>query len=212
MGAMDALADLASHYPLILGLFALVVIAGFLRRLPVIGRLVSLAMWVALIGALVFVLGERERFDPYLGRVAEVLDLSGQQVEGAETRIRMSPDGHFWANVSFGGVKRRMLVDSGATVTALSLDTANAAGLDVRDAMFPMLLRTANGTIRAQTATIGELSLGNIVARDVPVVVSPAFGETDVLGMNFLSRLKSWRVEGRTLVLVPNNPQPVTSG
>jgi aspartyl protease family protein len=30
--------------------------------------------------------------------------------------------------------------------------------------------------------------------------------------MNFLSRLKSWRVEGRTLVLVPNNPQPVTSG
>lgn len=37
----------------------------------------------------------------------------------------------------------------------------------------------------------------------LPVVVSPAFGDTDVLGMNFLSRLKSWRVEGDTLILEP---------
>ncbi len=123
----------------------------------------------------------------------------------------MSPDGHFWARVNFGGVSRRMLIDSGATVTALSQDTAVAAGLNVRDALFPMLLRTANGTVRAQTAAVDELRLGNVVARDVPVVVSPAFGNTDVLGMNFLSRLKSWRVEGKTLVLVPHHPQEITS-
>ncbi len=209
---MPAYADLAPHLPLILSLLAIIVIAGFLRRIPVIGRIVGAATWLVLLGALALVLVQRERFDPYLGRVAEILDLSGQQVAGEETRIRMSPDGHFWANVQFGGVKRRMLIDSGATVTALSLDTANAAGLEVRDAMFPMLLRTANGTIRAQTASLGELRLGNIVARDVPVVVSPAFGETNVLGMNFLSRLKSWRVEGRTLILTPNHPQAVTSG
>ncbi|ONF97671.1 hypothetical protein SPHI_03030 [Sphingomonas jeddahensis] len=209
---MPALADLAPHLPLILTVLAVVVIAGFLRRIPVIGRIVGALTWLILLGALAMVLVQRERFDPYVGRVAEMLNLSGQQVAGDETRIRMSPDGHFWANVRFGGVNRRMLIDSGATVTALSLDTANAAGLEVRDALFPMLLRTANGTIRAQTAAIDELSMGNIVARDVPVVVSPAFGDTDVLGMNFLSRLKSWRVEGRTLVLVPNHPQDVTSG
>jgi aspartyl protease family protein len=29
----------------------------------------------------------------------------------------------------------------------------------------------------------------------------------EVLGMNFLSKLKSWRVEGRTLVMVPHHPQ-----
>jgi aspartyl protease family protein len=209
---MSALADLAPHVPLILLLLVVVVVANVLRRIPVIGRIVGVAMWLVLLGALALVLGQRERFDPYLGRVAELLDLSGQQVVGEETRIRMSPDGHFWASVRFGGVTRRMLIDSGATVTALSLDTAKAAKLDVRDSLFPMLLRTANGTIRAQTAAIGELSLGNVVARDVPVVVSPAFGDTDVLGMNFLSRLKSWRVEGRTLVLVPHHPQAVTSG
>ncbi len=208
---MPAFADLAPHLPLILPLFAIVLVAAVLRRVPVIGRVVGVLTWVLLLGALVLVLGERERFDPYLGRVAELFDLSGQQVVGAETRIRMSPDGHFWARVNFGGVSRRMLIDSGATVTALSQDTAVAAGLDVRDALFPMLLRTANGTIRAQTAAVDELRLGNVVARDVPVVVSPAFGNTDVLGMNFLSRLKSWRVEGKTLVLVPHHPQEITS-
>jgi aspartyl protease family protein len=40
------------------------------------------------------------------------------------------------------------------------------------------------------------------------VVTSPGLGNLDVLGMNFLSKLDSWRVEGRTLVLVPHHPQP----
>ena len=100
-----------------------------------------------------------------------------------------------------------MLIDSGATVTALSTDTADAAGLEVKNPMVPIVLNTANGQITAQTATIEELRLGDIVARDLSVVVSPAFGDTDVLGMNFLSRLKSWRVEEGVLVLVPHHPQ-----
>ena len=57
---------------------------------------------------------------------------------------------------------------------------------------------------------MGALTRGNVIARDLPVVVSPAFGDTDVLGMNFLSRLKSWRVEERTLVLTPHHPQDST--
>ncbi len=76
--------------------------------------------------------------------------------------------------------------------------------------MFPVVLKTANGSINAQTATIPELRIGNVVARDLPVVVSPAFGDMSVVGMNFLSRLKSWRVEGQTLILEPHHPQVVT--
>ncbi|RZL97585.1 MAG: TIGR02281 family clan AA aspartic protease, partial [Sphingomonas sp.] len=47
----------------------------------------------------------------------------------------------------------------------------------------------------------------SIVARDLSAVVSPAFGDVNVVGMNFLSRLKSWRVEDNTLILVPHHPQ-----
>lgn len=177
------------------------------RRIPVLRTLVSLASWIVIAGLLVLVIGQRGQFDPYLGQVASLLKLDGQRVTGEEVRIRMSPDGHFWARVRIGDLERRMLIDSGATVTALSARTAVAAGLQPQEGLIPVLLTTANGTVRAQSTAIPELRLGNIVARDLTVVVSPAFGDVNVLGMNFLSRLKSWRVEERTLILVPHHPQ-----
>ena len=177
------------------------------RRVPLLRVLGMGIAWLGIFAVGLFVLAERERFDPFVSRVAAALQLDSQSVAGGETRIRMAPDGHFWAKVTIAGVRRRMLIDSGATVTALSTDTAAAAGLDVRAPTFPMLLRTANGTVSARVATVGEMRLGDVVARDLSVVVSPAFGDSDVLGMNFLSRLKSWRVEGRTLILTPHHPQ-----
>lgn len=174
------------------------------RRVPILRVVTMLATWAALFGILALVVAQRERFDPYLARLTSALHLSDQQVVGTEVRIRMSGDGHFWADARIGGVSRRMLVDSGATVTALSTATAAAAGLRVEKPLFPMVIQTANGQVSAQTSTVPALNLGNVTARDLPVVVSPAFGDTDVLGMNFLSRLKSWRVEGRTLVLQPH--------
>ena len=202
--------DLGGNAALYLLLLILPISALIARRVPILRVLLSLASWAVLAALLLLVVNQREQFDPYIQRIAALLKLDDQQVVGRETRIRMSPDGHFWAHVSVDGVKRRMLIDSGATVTALSTATADAAGLDVRDGMFPMVLSTANGRITAQTATVGELRLGDIAARDLGVVVSPAFGDTNVLGMNFLSRLKSWRVEGRTLILEPHHPQEFT--
>jgi aspartyl protease family protein len=38
-------------------------------------------------------------------------------------------------------------------------------------------------------------------------VIAPGLGETNVIGMNLLSRLASWRVEDGTLILVPHHPQ-----
>jgi aspartyl protease family protein len=198
----------AGSVPLYLMIAA--VVAGLLlaRRFRVVGQIASFVLMVGGIGLVVMLVGERGRFDPAFARVAKFLNLEGSQaVVGKETRIPMASDGHFWVTVKFGDIQRRMLVDSGATVTALSTDTANAAGIAPSDSPFPMIIQTANGSVRAQTATVPEFRIGNIVARDLPVVTSPAFGDMDVVGMNFLSRLKSWRVEGRTLILTPNHPQ-----
>jgi aspartyl protease family protein len=202
--------DPGSNALLYLLLLVFPITALIARRVPILRVLLSLASWAVMAGLLAMVVSQRERFDPYLQHVARLLKLEDQNVVGRETRIRMAPDGHFWARVTLDGVSRRMLVDSGATVTALSTKTAQAAGLDVQKSMFPMILNTANGQISAQTATIGELRLGDIAARDLGVVVSPAFGDTDVLGMNFLSKLKSWRVEGNTLILQPHHHQDFT--
>ena len=196
---------------LLYGLLLILPIATLLaRRVPLTRIAGLLAAWALVFGIGLLIVGERERFDPYLQRLAALLKLDSQSVVGKEVRIRMAADGHFWARVTIAGVRRRMLIDSGATVTALSTATADAAGLEVSRPAFPMVIRTANGQVGAQVATIDELTLGDIVARRVPVVVSPAFGDTDVLGMNFLSRLKSWRVEGSTMILTPHHPVSLT--
>jgi aspartyl protease family protein len=119
----------------------------------------------------------------------------------------MAPDGHFWVVASINGVKTRMLIDSGATVTAISSATAQSARVDTGTGLTPVMLRTANGVAPARTGAIDELRVGNILARNLRIVTSPGLGRLDVLGMNFLSKLESWRVEGRTLILVPHHPQ-----
>jgi aspartyl protease family protein len=135
------------------------------------------------------------------------LGMPEQRVEGRETRIAMSDDGHFWLQARINGQPRRFLVDTGATLTALSENTAIETGVPQSPMHRSLLMRTANGTVEAELATIAELRFGNIVARDLDAVVAPGLGDTNVIGMNLLSRLASWRVEGRTLILVPNHPQ-----
>src|SRR5690606_10921943 len=99
-------------------------------------------------------------------------------------------------------------VDTGATLSAISTDTADAAGLEPRDSGLPIRMQTANGAVAAQLTTIDELRFGNVVARGLDAVIAPGLGPTNVIGMNFLSRLASVRIEGDTMILVPHNPQP----
>jgi aspartyl protease family protein len=183
-----------------------------LQRIPYVGRVVRFAFSLALLAFLIFVILQQAPYQPELSRIAGSLGLDNQKVAGKELRVSMAPDGHFWVAASIDGVKTRMLIDSGATVTALSSDTVRKAGIDAGTGLTPVMLRTANGVTRARTGSIDELRVGNIVARNLKIVTAPGLGSLDVLGMNFLSKLESWRVEGRTLILVPHHPQPASSG
>src|SRR5687768_17609544 len=91
-----------------------------LFRLPVLGRLLRFAFSLGLLAIALFILVQQAPYQPQLGQVAERLGLDPQEVRGQEVRIRMARDGHFWADATINGVRRRMLIDSGATVTAIS--------------------------------------------------------------------------------------------
>ncbi len=173
-----------------------------LFNIPFIGRALRSLFSFALLAGCIFLLLQQAPFDPNLAQLTDGLGLDNQEVVGDEVRISMSPDGHFWAQASVNGVERRMLIDSGATVTALSSATAREAAIDGGAGLLPVMIQTANGTVRAETGTVEKLSLGGIEAMNLKVVITPALG-VDILGMNFLSQLASWRVEGRTLILVP---------
>ena len=182
-------------------------IVMLLQRIPVIGRIVRFAISLALFAFLIFIVLRQAPYQPELSRLTSSLGLDDQKVAGKELRVKMASDGHFWVKASINGVERRMLIDSGATVTAISEQTARAAGVDTGTGLAPVMLRTANGVARAETGSIDELRIGNIVARNLRTVTAPGLGSLDVLGMNFLTKLDSWRVEGRTLILVPHHPQ-----
>lgn len=183
---------------------AVVLVALF--SIPKIGPVIRGAFSIALLALCLFLVLRQAPFDPNLSRLTASLGLDDQKVAGEEVRIRMSPDGHFWARASINGLERRMLIDSGATVTALSEQTAQAASVTRNASLMPVMMRTASGVIRAETGEIERLTLGGIEAQNLKAVISPALGPIDVLGMNFLSQLASWRVEGRTLILTPAKP------
>lgn len=187
-----------------------VILLLILLRIPYLGGLLRFLFSVAMLVLIVVLIVQRAPFDPFLARLMSRLKLDTQEVVGKELRIRMAGNGHFMANARINGVERPMLIDSGATITALSARTAAAAGLEPQANVVPVVIRTANGMIPAQTATVDVIEVGNITARKLKVVISPAFGDVDVLGMNFLSKLQSWRVEDNILVLVPHHPQPAS--
>ena len=178
------------------------------RPLPKFSRLLRSLGNLGLLVTLLLTIAQAARFSSNSDFSLAIAGLKQQRVEGGETRIPMGPDGHFWVNAEVNGQERRFLVDTGATLTALSVSTAREAGIEPAELGRTIMLQTANGAAPAKLASIGQIRFGNVVARDLDAVIAPGIGETNVIGMNLLSRLASWRVEGQTLILVPKNPQP----
>jgi aspartyl protease family protein len=113
----------------------------------------------------------------------------------------MAIDGHFWVDARLNGEKVKFLIDSGATMTTIDNSTAAEAGVVVSPTA-NQVVRTGNGLIRVASARAETLDVGTIERRNMPMHVTSTAG-LNVLGMNFLSSLQRWGVEGRWLVLVP---------
>jgi aspartyl protease family protein len=182
-------------------LMALMLVVGFLmaRREP-IARMFTMALaWVAIFAAGFVLFTFRDNLGWVAARLkAEAVGTPVQQ--GRETRIPMAIDGHFWVTARLNGHDVKFLVDSGATMTTIDRDTAKRAGVAVspqRD----QFVRTGNGIIRVSTGRATELTVGGITRDDIGLQVADN-DDLNVLGMNFLSSLSRWGVEGRWLVLV----------
>ena len=188
----------------LVGFLVLVLGSLSIRRLPLGFILKTVIGWAVIAGLIYLVVVNRHTILDQLNTIGSKIGVSEapQVAEGETIRIQLSPDGHFWARATINGVERRMLIDSGATVSAISEETAQAAGIDYARGM-PVSVSTANGTVEARRARAQRVEVGPLGTDDLTVFVASSFGDLDVLGMNFLSRLKSWRVEGNVLILEP---------
>ena len=187
------------------GIGALVLVGSSLvaQKLPLGKALKMVLAWVAIFAGFfsLFLFKDEGR---EIWRRATV-ELSGDtgQVEGTTLRLKRAEDGHYWVRASINGTPVRFMVDSGATTTTLSQAAARSAGLEPEGG-FPVIVETANGTVEVQRTRIETLVIGNLTQKDAPALIgSDAMGDTNLLGMSFLSSLKSWRAEGSTLILEP---------
>ncbi len=177
----------------------LVASALFSRRLPLGKTMKMAAAWVGIFALVFAIFSFRSEFMSLGSRLKAEAVGSSIQV-GEELRIPMSEDGHFWVEAAVNGHEAPFLVDSGATITTISRETANEAGVepDMRVAM----VETANGVVRMKVGSADRFEVGSIARADFTVHITDR-DHSNVLGMNFLSKLDSWRVEGNYLVLKP---------
>ena len=179
---------------------AMLVLGALMTRREPAAKLFTMALaWVAIFAAGFILFTFRDN----LGWVAQRLkaEAVGTPVQqGRETRIPMAIDGHFWVEGKVNGRNVKFLVDSGATTTTIDRGTAKAAGVEISSRR-DQYVRTGNGIVRVASGRANELTIGGITRSDVALQITDN-DDLNVLGMNYLSSLSRWSVEGRWLVLV----------
>jgi aspartyl protease family protein len=194
--------DQALSFVYLVGVLVIVVSALMVRRIPIARGLKMALAWLLIFAAAFVAFTLRDDFSD-LGRrvLAEVRGEAVTEQRGETMRIRQAPDGHFWVSARLNGQETRFMVDSGATVTSINANSARRAGIESSGLL--AAVETANGRIVVQRGRADTIELGSIKRQNMAVHISDGFGETNVLGMNFLSSLSSWGVQGRWLVLEP---------
>ena len=179
---------------------AMLVLGLLMTRRERAARLFTYGLaWVAIFAAGFVLFAFRDNFTWVAQRLRAETD--GTPVsQGREMRIPMAIDGHFWVKAELNGQDVRFLVDSGATTTTIDRNTARAAGVEISQRR-DQYVRTGNGVIRVASARADEIKIGTITRHDVALEVADN-DDLNVLGMNYLSTLSRWGVEGRWLVLV----------
>ncbi len=108
--------------------------------------------------------------------------------------------GHFSLTATVNGAPTRFVVDTGASLVALTPDDARAAGIGRSELVFDQLTQTANGRVRFAPVTLREIRIEQLSIENVPAAVIENLDQS-LLGMSFLKRLKSFEMREGALTI-----------
>lgn len=164
--------------------------------------------WIALGLGLVTLYAYKDELMPIAARVVgELVPGTAMTVEESaggltEVRLRRRLNGHFTANVEVNGRPVSMIVDTGATSIVLRPQDARKAGIDVDVLTFRVPVLTANGRTMAARVRLDKVCIGPLDRQKVEALVAqPGALTQSLLGMSFLSRLRSYEFSGDFLTL-----------
>ena len=114
---------------------------------------------------------------------------------GTELVLNRRDDGHFYADVEVNGVPIAMLVDTGASAVALSVEDARRAGIATTIGMHEVIGEGAGGQVHGDIVTIERIRLGGLEQSGVPAAVLKG-GSMSLLGQSFLRDFDSVEIRG----------------
>lgn len=116
--------------------------------------------------------------------------------------LQPGPGGHFSGTFTINGRKADGLVDTGASVVAINVSTARRLGVSTASLSFDARVNTANGIVKAAVVMLDRVEIGTIAVKDVQAMVLPDKSLSGMLvGMSFLTKLSSYKVENGALHL-----------
>lgn len=121
---------------------------------------------------------------------------------GRTVELKAGPHGHFYSRIRINGRFVEAIVDTGASVVALTYEDAESAGIHVREPEFTHRVSTANGIARVAIVTLDSVSIDDITVRNVSAAVAER-GKLSrtLLGMSFLGKLSRTEMTRGVLVL-----------
>lgn len=115
--------------------------------------------------------------------------------EAKETLIRRSPLGHFYVDAEVNGELVHFVVDTGATMVALTARDARRIGIPFSEAEFATVGSGASGAVRGKDVVIDRISIDGKEARNVDGAILEG-AEISLLGQSYLTRLGSVEMSG----------------
>jgi aspartyl protease family protein len=129
-------------------------------------------------------------------------DDSATIFDNNEITFHAGRNNQFFVRASINGIEIPFVIDTGASSVALRFEDAEMVGLNGSSLHWNLRMSTANGIASAAAATLGSIRLDRAIAYNVPAVVMQQNAATiSLLGMTFLSRLKSWRIHDGVLTI-----------
>jgi|SRR5580658_3860278 aspartyl protease family protein len=123
-------------------------------------------------------------------------------VDSRSVTVPRDTRGHFEVDARVDGRRLNFMIDTGASVIALTANDAATLGIHPAEREYTVLVKTANGTVRAAPVELDRVEIEDITVRDVAAMVLPDGALSDnLLGMSFLSRLHRWEFADGKLVL-----------
>ena len=122
---------------------------------------------------------------------------------GTDAQVVKGADGHYWAEASIDGKAVRVLVDTGASVVALTRADALRLGVDPEPEAFTGKVQTASGVVRAAPVQLKTISVAGARVDRVEALVVEQGLEYSLLGMSYLGRLSAFEATPAGLTLRP---------